>query len=235
MTNSQNVVLKDIDGAYSAHNIQWTDGTPVHSTINMTANDVRYVRTFNGGYTTISLPFDCAVPKGISAYSYDRYEKDGETGNIFFKQVSTLEAGRPYVIYATEEECEWKTTNSEIAFVEKTVNEGEVSMLAVLRWLDDSAYTMTKGDEPVLEQTTGGMQFRCIFTLPAGTQPSQFRLFFDGVTGMETIPIEVLPSLMDDVYSIDGRKVRSHGQGIISLPPGVYIINGHKVAVSKGL
>ena len=94
---------------------------------------------------------------------------------------------------------------------------------------------MTEGDEPVLEQTTGGMQFRCIFTLPAGTQPSQFRLFFDGVTGMETIPIEVLPSLMDDVYSIDGRKVRSHGQGIISLPPGVYIINGHKVAVSKGL
>ena len=106
-------------------------------------------------------------------------------------------------------------------------------MLAVLRWLDDAAYTMTEGDEPELEQTTGGIQFRSIFTLPSGAQPSQFRLLFDGVTGIETIPAGVLPSLVDDVYSIDGRKVRSHGQGIISLPPGIYIINGHKVAVSK--
>ena len=233
VTNSQNVVLKDIDGAYSAHNIQWTDGTPVHSTINMTANDVRYVRTLNGGYTTLSLPFNSTVPEGFSAYCYDRYEKDGDTGNIFFKQVNTLEAGMPYVLYTTEGECKWKTANGEISFVENTINKGEVSMQAVLRWLDDAAYTMTEGDEPELEQTTGGIQFRSIFTLPSGAQPSQFRLLFDGVTGIETIPAGVLPSLVDDVYSIDGRKVRSHGQGIISLPPGIYIINGHKVAVSK--
>ena len=235
VTNSQNVVLKATDGSYSARNIQWTDGTPVHSTINMTANDVRYVRTLNGGYTTLSLPFNSTVPEGISAYCYDRYEKDGDTGNIFFKQVNTLEAGRPYVIYTTEGECKWKTANGEISFVENTINKGEVSMQAVLRWLDDAAYTMTEGDEPELEQTTGGLQFRSIFTLPSGAQPSQFRLLFDGVTGIETIPAGVLPSLVDDVYSIDGRKVRSHGQGIISLPPGIYIINGHKVAVSKGL
>ena len=57
-------------------------------------------------------------------------------------------------------------------------------------------------------------------------------LSFDGeTTGITSINNEEMTSILGNVYSIDGKKVASSRDALVTLPAGIYIVNGKKVVI----
>lgn len=57
-------------------------------------------------------------------------------------------------------------------------------------------------------------------------------LSFDGeTTGITSINNEEMISILGNVYSIDGKKVASSRDALVTLPAGIYIVNGKKVVI----
>ena len=57
-------------------------------------------------------------------------------------------------------------------------------------------------------------------------------LSFDGeTTGISSINNEEMISILGNVYSIDGKKVASSRDALVTLPAGIYIVNGKKVVI----
>ena len=71
--------------------------------------------------------------------------------------------------------------------------------------------------------------FRAYLTLSSATK---INITFgdEETTAIRGISDDVLNALFD-VYSIDGKKVKSAGQKMFDLPAGLYIINGKKVVM----
>lgn len=57
-------------------------------------------------------------------------------------------------------------------------------------------------------------------------------LSFDGeTTGISSVNNEEMTSILGNVYSIDGKKVASSRDALVTLPAGIYIVNGKKVVI----
>lgn len=57
-------------------------------------------------------------------------------------------------------------------------------------------------------------------------------LSFDGeTTGISSVNNEEMTSILGNVYSIDGKKVASSYDALVTLPTGIYIVNGKKVVI----
>ena len=57
-------------------------------------------------------------------------------------------------------------------------------------------------------------------------------LSFDGeTTGITSINNDEMTSILGNVYSIDGKKVASSRDALVTLPAGIYIVNGKKVVI----
>lgn len=66
--------------------------------------------------------------------------------------------------------------------------------------------------------------------LPA--KPKNIILSFDGeTTGISSVNNEEMTSILGNVYSIDGKKVASSRDALVTLPAGIYIVNGKKVVI----
>lgn len=66
--------------------------------------------------------------------------------------------------------------------------------------------------------------------LPA--KPKNIILSFDGeTTGITSINNDEMTSILGNVYSIDGKKVASSRDALVTLPAGIYIVNGKKVVI----
>lgn len=69
-----------------------------------------------------------------------------------------------------------------------------------------------------------------IVKLPANAK--NIILSFDGeTTGISSINNEEMISILGNVYSIDGKKVASSRDALVTLPAGIYIVNGKKVVI----
>lgn len=67
---------------------------------------------------------------------------------------------------------------------------------------------------------------------PALAASKSFNICFDGeVTGITEISNEAISAVIDNVYSIDGKKMGNIRNGLINLPAGIYIVNGKKVVI----
>lgn len=67
---------------------------------------------------------------------------------------------------------------------------------------------------------------------PALANAKSFNICFDGeVTGITEISNDAISSVINNVYTIDGKKVGNSRNGLVSLPSGIYIINGKKVVI----
>ena len=69
-----------------------------------------------------------------------------------------------------------------------------------------------------------------IVKLPANAK--NIILSFDGeTTGISSVNNEEMISILGNVYSIDGKKVASSRDALVTLPAGIYIVNGKKVVI----
>lgn len=111
--------------------------------------------------------------------------------------------------------------------------------------------TFTTGTEPKTSEVYGLKQANDKLTLISSTKKSTLPAFraavkieelpakakniilsFDGeTTGITSINNDEMTSILGNVYSIDGKKVASSRDALVTLPAGIYIVNGKKVVI----
>ena len=199
-----------------------------------TNRKVRLNHSFVAGWNTICVPFaisDLSVfGTDAVAYSFDGY--DTTTKELTFNKATTLNAGKPYVIYvpaAITEALEFTGVTIETA--NTTAGESTSNSLTFQGTYAPVTFSEIAGDQWGLTaagkiakaSATATMKgFRGYFT---GVDLSNARMVFlgDESTGIRTITVD--GNAVEGTYNLQGQKVETIKKG------GLYIINGKKVVM----
>ena len=121
------------------------------------------------------------------------------------------------------EVADWSQVRDQLTDIDPI---SKVRLQATGSWND--VYT-TKGD---LSKVEGVHDLYIVYTAPDGANIKDIYLDDqeeDPATGVTSVT--AAKAVNDNVYTIDGRMVRSNAAGIEGLPAGLYIFNGQKYIV----
>lgn len=188
---------------------------------------------FVAGWNTVCLPFEITasqIADGAKAYAFDSY--NATTHVLNFTQATTLEAGKPYVVY-TPEAITSDLQFSGVTIAEENVTAGNVESDGATfqgTYAKKAAgsmtgmYGVTSAAKIAKGTANASMRgFRAYFSLPANAPAP--RMMFDGeiVTGISEIDMAVEDG--QRVFDLQGRRVLNPKKG------GMYIVGGKKVVV----
>lgn len=203
--------------------------------------DVVLNYTAKAGWNTIALPFsvsDLSVfGTGAKAYELKGYQE----GALKFSPATTLEAGKPYVLYVeTPAEA---NGNYSFEAVDITATEPAAMKFNGAKFVSTYAPMAagTMAGKYGVVPTTGKIQkgsanaslkgFRAYFTLPDNA--ANARIVIDGEEVTSISAIDAIGQDNAPVYDLSGRKVSVSSISSVSsvLPKGIYIVNGKKMVV----
>lgn len=181
----------------------------------------------DGGWETLCLPFDCAVPDNVSAVK----PLSIENGKLHCEGVDEISAGNPVLI-------------------RNTLNAGvqtNITFTNLAGWVTDvrntngplhGTYSEIQFDQAANSEyllNNSGTEF---VRVQSGSSLSPFRA---SLRTKANAAIQISPEVSNinhakherqnaDVYSIDGKCIKANfnDNGLSTLPPGVYIVNGKK-------
>lgn len=205
--------------------------------------NVTLKRTFykDGEWNTLCLPFAVADAKT----AFDNAElrevdtKNSHDNTIVFKEATTIEAGKPYLIKWTKtpnEVCDFVNTFEGVTLVATAtpvkVNDAITFTgfynKATADKLGASVAAIGAGNK-LFKVTSGEMKgFRAAFVLNPATPAAGIKVVIDGTTtGIEDLVVDGVKA-NGRVYNLNGQYV---GNSLNGLQPGIYIQNGKKVVV----
>lgn len=231
--------------------IVFTDGYELNTNTlyNFTANQgVTYSRGNVNmlNYATVVVPFDAPVPNAFTAFGIDTEEKNGEFF-ITFREASSLEAGKPYLLRPVNPTDEKQTMTLAVSGEGKAVVFGLDNSMTYAR----GTYTfMTRpegknyygvssspaaNDHIKLSKLSGTGRvnpFRIYFEVPVDGDGNEAKInmAFEEATGIRQATAEEIGQLFD-IYSVNGQLVKKNSNSTLGLPAGVYIVNGKKVVI----
>lgn len=199
--------------------------------------DVTLTRTLTAGvWNTICLPFDVTAEQIAdvlkSAGNVKEFDREDATKQtIYFKDATTMVAGKPYLIKPTESakelvfkgvkitEYEPKNTSGDNYAVYGTFGKYTMKTDGTELFLktDSKFYVPAEGKE-----TMKG--FRAYFLVPKNTAAAALNLSFGDATGINGVAADAEKSVK--VYNVNGQYV---GTSLEALPKGLYIVGGKKV------
>lgn len=198
-------------------------------------------RTFykDGGWNTLCLPFAVNATdfEGAEVREVDVTQSSENT--IVFKEATTIEAGKPYLIKwakTPNEVCDFVNTFEGVTlFATATpvkVNDAITFTGFYNKATDDklgaSVAAIGAGNK-LFKVTSGEMKgFRAAFVLNPATPAAGIKVVIDGTTtGIEDLVVDGVKA-NGRVYNLNGQYV---GNSLNGLQPGIYIQNGKKVVV----
>ena len=233
------------------------------SLLNDEDQPIQINRTLFAGYNSICLPMSLtaeqlqAAAKGVQVERLISIGQEGSTLNLYFLDCTTegIEAGVPYLIYSpTLQTLRAKSTdaaavNTNLKSITKTdANGNQITFGSSWESVQvEGRYgipAMQETDElqSILICTTGDKTFlptRCGFTWDAKSVTAQ-ALEIKHITDLagEETRIDELQAqdAVVDIYNAQGAMVQSKvniNKAIKSLPNGIYVIKGMKVAVNN--
>ena len=245
LNNNKNVVVKGADDNYYAVNqLEIADQKPVYraSQIKTGTKGFKYTRTLAAKtFATLYLPCAIEVPAGCKAYEFDVAENEGNT--IILKEVASLAAHTPYILYngnaeAAELVC---TGTGDMNFTAEDTNQsyGNLNVHGTFDYFNGDGSTKygiqkAQGDNLNLKKVgTGAIvpPFRVYFTIPESSNAKAYSLHLGGgTTGISGVnAAEAVHTC--DIYSIDGKLVKAGAARVDGLAKGIYIVNGKKLLV----
>lgn len=244
--DTKNLVVQDTY-FYPVKQLEITDKYPVFRDYFISAGKTgyKYTRSLSAKtYSTVFLPIAAEVPTGCTAYELSVDATDDNT--IILKKVETLEAKVPYIIYNgkdAETNLVMVSTEGDMNFqaadVEKEV--GNLVLHGTYNYFNGDGSTQygiqdEKGENNKLSLKKIGTNaivspFRVYFTVKEGTIAHAIGFDFGGTTGIQHITNAINKAKDGNIYSIDGKLVKTQATGTEGLAKGVYIINGKKVIV----
>ena len=205
--------------------------------------NVTLKRTFykDGEWNTLCLPFAVANAKtafdGAELREVDTQNSHDNT--IVFKEATTIEAGKPYLIKwakTPNEVCDFVNTFEGVTLVATAtpvkVNDAITFTgfynKATADKLGASVAAIGAGNK-LFKVTSGEMKgFRAAFVLNPATPAAGIKVVIDGTTtGIEDLVVDGVKA-NGRVYNLNGQYV---GNSLNGLQPGLYIQNGKKIVV----
>lgn len=205
--------------------------------------NVTLTRTFykDGEWNTLCLPFAVADAKtafdGAELREVDVTQSSENT--IVFKEATTIEAGKPYLIKwakTPNEVCDFVNTFEGVTLVATAtpvkVNDAITFTgfynKATADKLGASVAAIGAGNK-LFKVTSGEMKgFRAAFVLNPATPAAGIKVVIDGTTtGIEDLVVDGVKA-NGRVYNLNGQYV---GNSLNGLQPGIYIQNGKKIVV----
>lgn len=229
----QVVTLDETAESYTTPTVTASGGAEVH-----------LYRTFSANcWNSLCLPFaiDNAQLKAQFGDDVRVAELTGVTSTSFdFTSVSTVEAGKPYIVYIPEATTtpDYYTFTGVTAFASQpsdvTVSNADESVTFKGYFCKGtapkSAYVLRKNQVYHLVSDMSTKGFRAVLT--QSTTQSSSKVFnswsLDGATtGISNI--NATKATTFDVYNVSGQMLRHAATTTDDLPHGVYIVNGKKL------
>ena len=196
-----------------------------------------------GYYVTMTVPFSYTqIPDGTNGTKF--YELNASSNSdgvtLTFTEVASIEANKPYLVYsgtggitipdAGVVSIDWNAQeeSSDVAsFIGnyKALQPAESENIYVVPG------GVTEQSDVAFVKSAGASirPFRAYLTLPSATKINV--VFGDGeATGINGVSDEMLNALFN-IYSIDGKLVKSAGEKMFNMKEGIYIINGKRVII----
>lgn len=201
------------------------------------AYDVKLARTLTANvWNTICLPFNVTeeqiadvLKSAGKVKEFDREDASKQT--IYFKDATTMVAGKPYLIKPTE-------SAKELVFkgVKITAKSADASLGSDYGVLGTfGKYTMNTDGTELFLRTDGKFYvpavgketmkgFRAYFLVPKSQAGAALNLSFGDATGINGVAADAEKNVK--VYNVNGQYV---GTSLEALPKGLYIVGGKKV------
>lgn len=214
-------------------------GDVLLSTESGKAYDVKLARTLTANvWNTICLPFDVTAEQIAdvlkSAGNVKEYDREDATKQtIYFKDATTMVAGKPYLIKPTESAKELVFKGVKITEYEPNKNVGGDNYAVYGTF---GKYTMKTDGTELFLKTDGKFYvpavgketmkgFRAYFyNMNGGTAGAALNLSFGEATGISGVAADAAKNVK--VYNVNGQYV---GTSLEALPKGLYIVGGKKV------
>lgn len=201
--------------------------------------DVKLARTLTANvWNTICLPFNVTeeqiadvLKSAGKVKEFDREDASKQT--IYFKDATTMVAGKPYLIKPTESAKELVFKGVKITEYEPNKNVGGDNYAVYGTF---GKYTMKTDGTELFLKTDGKFYvpavgketmkgFRAYFyNMNGGTAGAALNLSFGDATGIDGIAADAEKNVK--VYNVNGQYV---GTSLEALPKGLYIVGGKKV------
>lgn len=215
-----------------------TEEALMNAVIAAKAYDVKLARTLTANvWNTICLPFDVTAEQiadvlksAGNVKEFDREDASKQT--IYFKDATTMVAGKPYLIKPTESAKELVFKGVKITEYEPKNASGD--NYAVYGTF--GKYTMKTDGTELFLKTDGKFYvpaegketmkgFRAYFyNMNGGTAGAALNLSFGDATGINGVAADAEKNVK--VYNVNGQYV---GTSLEALPKGLYIVGGKKV------
>lgn len=234
---------KETDGRFLGYNEQITafrtySSSTYPKAVAMPIVDGYIRSTTSGDYGTICLPYAVAAEDMAGAEFFciaGKVMKDGEPQSIVLEQVTTLEAGVPYIFSATSDKLIAAYSGKAVAVAEEANGligsfEGQdVAEGMYLISAQNKVQLCGKGCK-----ISGNRAYIDMNKVPEHSGEvgvNQRLISFEDATGISETMVE---GGLADVYTLSGVEVRhqvDESEATQGLPQGIYIVNGKKVVV----
>lgn len=181
----------------------------------------------NNQVGTLIVPFSCALPEGVKAYSCNSV--DEEKKELVLTPAATIEACTPYIVYAPQGFS--GTLSGTVADGEYPVDDvytdGFLTGVLTPTVVNNGYIMQNQGKGPKF-YSAEGENFslnagKCYFTPSKELLAKAYTFKFDDATGIDEVETEN-GKVKAEVYDLCGRRT-------IKLNKGIYISNGKKVLV----
>lgn len=202
------------------------------------AYDVKLTRTLTANvWNTICLPFDVTAEQiadvlksAGNVKEFDREDASKQT--IYFKDATTMVAGKPYLIKPTESAKELVFKGVKITEYEPKNTSGDNYAVYgtfgkyTMKTDGTELFLKTDGKFYIPAASTATMKgFRAYFyNINGSTAGAALNLSFGDATGINGVAADAEKSVK--VYNVNGQYV---GTSLEALPKGLYIVGGKKV------
>ena len=234
---------KETDGRFLGYNEQITafrtySSSTYPKAVAMPIVDGYIRSTTSGDYGTICLPYAVAAEDMAGAEFFciaGKVMKNGEPQSIVLEQVTTLEAGVPYIFSATSDKLIAAYSGKAVAVAEEANGligsfEGQdVAEGMYLISAQNKVQLCGKGCK-----ISGNRAYIDMNKVPEHSGEvgvNQRLISFEDATGISETMVE---GGLADVYTLSGVEIRhqvNESEATQGLPQGIYIVNGKKVVV----
>lgn len=192
----------------------------------------------SGDYGTICLPYAVAAEDMAGAEFFSiagKIMKDGEPQSIVLNQVTTLEAGVPYIFSATSDKLIAAYSGKAVAVAEEANGlngsfEGQ-DVAEGMYLISAQNKVQLCGKSCKISGNRAYIDMNEVPEYSGEVGVNQRLISFEDATGISETMVE---GGLADVYTLSGVEIRhqvNESEATQGLPQGIYIVNGKKVVV----